>query len=125
MCKLLTCVSFTCSIYTYINTYIYTYTYIHIYIYIYIFIYLLKYTHKTEKPSQTIKHIKMDQNQETHFYKKQYFATPYKTFCPSSYYLKGFVATHALGHIHRTLCAQVHELPQSRCGDNCEGTLFS
>ena len=87
--------------------------------------YLLKYTHKTEKPSQTIKHIKMGQNQETHFYKKQYFATPYKTFCPSSYHLKGFVATHTLGHIHRTLCAQVYELPQSRYGDNCEGTLFS
>ena len=23
------------------------------------------------------------------------------------------------------LCAQVHELPQSHCGDNWEGTLFS
>ena len=26
---------------------------------------------------------------------------------------------------NRTSCAQVHELPQSRCGDNREGTLFS
>ena len=25
---------------------------------------------------------------------------------------------------NRTLCAQVHELPQSHCGDNREGTLF-
>ena len=24
-----------------------------------------------------------------------------------------------------TSCAQVHELPQSHCGDNREGTLFS
>ena len=24
-----------------------------------------------------------------------------------------------------TLCFQVHELPQSRCGDNREGILFS
>ena len=26
---------------------------------------------------------------------------------------------------NRTSCAQVHELPQSHCGDNREGTLFS
>ena len=26
---------------------------------------------------------------------------------------------------NRTSCAQVHELPQSYCGDNREGTLFS
>ena len=26
---------------------------------------------------------------------------------------------------NRTSCAQVHELPQSHCGDNLEGTLFS
>ena len=26
---------------------------------------------------------------------------------------------------NRTSCAQVHELPQSHCGDNWEGTLFS
>ena len=25
---------------------------------------------------------------------------------------------------NRTSCAQVHELPQSHCGDNREGTLF-
>ena len=30
----------------------------------------------------------------------------------------GVMATHAS-------CAQVHELPQSHCGDNQEGTLFS
>ena len=28
-------------------------------------------------------------------------------------------------YINRTSCAQVHELPQSHCGDNREGTLFS
>ena len=26
---------------------------------------------------------------------------------------------------NRTSCAQVHELPQSHCGDNREDTLFS
>ena len=47
---------------------------------------------------------------------------------PPGYHHNGFVATHALGHIMciiRTSCAQVHELPQSHCGDNREGTLFS
>ena len=48
-----------------------------------------------------------------------------KTMCPPGYHHNGFVATHALGHIYRTSCAQVHELPQSHCGDNREGTLFS
>ena len=38
-----------------------------------------------------------------------------KTMCPPGYHHNGFVATHA----------QVHELPQSHCGDNREGTLFS
>ena len=47
-----------------------------------------------------------------------------KTMCPPSYHHNGFVATHTLGH-NRTSCAQVHELPQSHCGDNREGTLFS
>ena len=49
-----------------------------------------------------------------------------KTMCPPSYHHNGFVVTHALGHmIHSTSFAQVHELPQSHCGDNREGTLFS
>ena len=48
-----------------------------------------------------------------------------KTMCPPSYHHNGFVATHALGHINSTLCAQVHELPQSPCGDNQEGPLLS
>ena len=68
-----------------------------------------------------------------------------KTMCSSGYYHNGFVATHALGHMmygstllvpmnqrvlnkqskERTSCAQVHGLPQSHCGDNREGTLFS
>ena len=47
-----------------------------------------------------------------------------KTMCPPGYHHNGFVATHALGHMG-TSCAQVHELPQSHCGDNREGTLFS
>ena len=35
-----------------------------------------------------------------------------KTMCPPGYH-------------HNGSCAQVHELPQSHCGDNREGTLFS
>ena len=49
-----------------------------------------------------------------------------KTMCPPGYHHNGFVATHALGHMkYGSSCAQVHELPQSHCGDNREGTLFS
>ena len=50
-----------------------------------------------------------------------------KTMCPPGYHHNGFVATHALGHMMYgcTSCDQVHELPQSHCGDNREGTLFS
>ena len=45
---------------------------------------------------------------------------------PPSYQHNGFMATHALGHImYSTSCAQVHELPQSHCGDNREDTLIS
>ena len=49
-----------------------------------------------------------------------------KTMCPPGYHHNGFVATHALGHMmYGTSYGQVHELPQSHCGDNREGTLFS
>ena len=49
-----------------------------------------------------------------------------KTMCSPGYHHNGFVATHTLGHMmNRTSSAQVHELPQSHCGDNQEGTLFS
>ena len=49
-----------------------------------------------------------------------------KTNCPTGYHHNSIVATHALGHmINCTLCAQVHELQKSHCGDNREGTLFS
>ena len=66
-----------------------------------------------------------------------------KTMCPPGYHHNGFVATHALGHMmygstllvpmnQRVLNKQSkehnisgHELPQSHCGDNREGTLFS
>ena len=50
-----------------------------------------------------------------------------KTMCPPGYHHNGFVATHALTHMmygYMCLSAQVHELPQSHCGDNREGTLF-
>ena len=54
-----------------------------------------------------------------------------KTMCPPGYHHNGFVATHALGHMmygynrNRTSRDQVHDLAQSHCGDNREGTLFS
>ena len=40
-----------------------------------------------------------------------------KTMSPPGYHDNGSLATR--------LCGQVHELPQSHCGDNQEGTLFS
>ena len=46
-----------------------------------------------------------------------------KTICPSGYHHNGFVATHPFGHM--MYGAQVHELPQSHCVDNREGTFFS
>ena len=54
-----------------------------------------------------------------------------KTMFPSGYHHNDFVATHALGRImyitvhNRTSCVKMHELQQSDCGDNREGTLFS
>ena len=49
-----------------------------------------------------------------------------KTMCPPGYHHNGPVATHALRHMmYGGLCTQVHELPQTHCGDNREGTLFS
>ena len=62
-----------------------------------------------------------------------------KTVFPPSHHHNGFVATHARrhnhvtwahdiwapGHMNCTSCASVHELPQSYCGDDQEGTLFS
>ena len=45
-----------------------------------------------------------------------------KTMCPPGYHHNDFVQ---LIHLGRTSCAQVHELPQSHCGDNREGTLLS
>ena len=47
-----------------------------------------------------------------------------KTMCPPGYHHNGFVATHALGYMNRTSCAQVHELPQSHCDDNREAHCF-
>ena len=53
----------------------------------------------------------------------------HNTMCPPCYNYNGFVYlgtldTYALMHLC-TSCAQVHELLQSHCGDNREGTLFS
>ena len=52
-----------------------------------------------------------------------------KTICASGCHHNGYVATHVLGCImyiwNRTSYYQAHELPQSHCGDNREGTLFS
>ena len=48
-----------------------------------------------------------------------------KTISPPDYHHNGFVATHAREHIMDSSCTQVHELPQSNCGDNLESTLFS
>ena len=49
-----------------------------------------------------------------------------KTMYPPGYYHDGFVATHALGYMmYCTSCAQVHELPQSHCGDDRWSKLFS
>ena len=46
------------------------------------------------------------------------------TMCPPDYHLNGFVVTHALGNkMNRT--HHIHELLQSRCGNNRESTLFS
>ena len=45
-----------------------------------------------------------------------------KTMCPPGYHHSGFVATHALGHM---MYGCVHELSQSHCGDNREGTWYS
>ena len=54
--------------------------------------------------------------------------------CSPGYHHNGFAATHALGHMMYELpqSAWVHEfecmsawVPQSHCGDNREGTLFS
>ena len=54
-----------------------------------------------------------------------------KTMCPPGYHHNGFVGTHAsctwAHDVRFIMCqsAQVHELPQSHCGDNREGTFFS
>ena len=50
-----------------------------------------------------------------------------KTMCSPSYPQNSFVASHALGDvmcIMYNMCPR-HDLPQSHCCDNREGTLFS
>ena len=46
-----------------------------------------------------------------------------KTMCPPGYHHIDIVTTHARGHMMS--CTHEHELPQSHCGDNWEGTWFS
>ena len=46
-----------------------------------------------------------------------------KTMCPPAYHHNGFMATHALGHMMYGW--EHHELLQTHCGENREGTLFS
>ena len=53
-----------------------------------------------------------------------------KAVCPPVYHHSGFVATHALGHMmhglmNSTSCGQVREVPQSHCGNQLEGILYS
>ena len=53
-----------------------------------------------------------------------------KLMCPPGYHHNNFVPTHALGHMmygedNDDVHVQVHELPQSHCGDNREDILFS
>ena len=42
------------------------------------------------------------------------------------YHHNGFVAAHALVHMmYGFIMCPMYDLPQSHCGDNWEGTLFS
>ena len=42
------------------------------------------------------------------------------------YLYNGFVSADLLGHIlNSALCVQGHEVPQSPCGDDWKGILFS
>ena len=46
--------------------------------------------------------------------------------CPRGYHHYGFVETHALGHmIYGYITCPRQELPQSHCGNNWTGTIFS
>ena len=47
-----------------------------------------------------------------------------KTMCPPGYHHNGFGGKSCTWTHNRTPC-EVHELQQSHCGDNREGTLFS
>ena len=47
------------------------------------------------------------------------------TYIHTPQWLCGNSCTWAHEQANRTSCAQVHELPQSHCGDNWEGTLLS
>ena len=70
--------------------------------------------------------VKSDPQQSAQISQKQDEQNVYeimKTMCPPGYHHNDIVATHALGHMMS--CAQVHEFPQSYCGDNHEGILFA
>ena len=97
---------------------IYNIIYLILYIYIYIYIYTQYISsHKWSMTQRVLK---------SHRSKMSIIYVIMKTMCPPSYHHSGFVATYALGHmINNHTCVQVHELPQSHCDDNREGTLFS
>ena len=91
--------TYTYIIYIYIYVYMYIdiqiYIYLHLYLYLNIYIYIYIYICNHEK------------------------------IYPSSYLHKGFVATNVLGHMmYDSSCVQVHDLPQSFCGDNRQGILY-
>ena len=50
-----------------------------------------------------------------------------KRMCPPGCHHNSFAATHgnSCTGAQQSSCAQGNELPQSNCGDNLEGTLFS
>ena len=51
-----------------------------------------------------------------------------KTMCPPGYHHNGFVATQRFigtSNVEPYIMCPSRELPQSHCGDNREGTLFS
>ena len=91
-----------CNKYIYIYVYIYMYIYIYVYTYVYIYIYIYIYIS---------------------IYIYIYIYAIIKPMCPP------VITTMALCQVMHletcASCAQVHELPQSRCLDNREETLFS
>ena len=94
------CINF---IYMYVFMYIYIYIYIsNIYTYIYIYMKMV---------IRDPQHTECSHLTEARWVKSICNHEIMKKICPPSYHHSDFVATHAS-------CAQVHELPQSHCGEN-------